>query len=60
MSDFDPDRLHEAHRLRRKAARYRDLARSNGDARDVKIIETTCRELDEEAARLEEASVPSE
>ena len=60
MSDFDPDRLREAHRLRRKAARYRDLARHNGDAHDVTIIETTCLELDEEATRLEEALAPSE
>lgn len=50
----DTDRRTTAHRLRRKAERYRNLALSNGDERDVKVIEALSRESDEEAARIEE------
>lgn len=42
-----------AHRLRRKAERYRNLTISNRANRDVAIIETMIREIDEEAAQIE-------
>ncbi len=53
MTKTDLDRRATAHRLRRKAHRYRTLAVTNGDAEDVKAIETLSREHDEEASRLE-------
>ena len=54
MTNTDLDRRATAHRLRRKAQRYRTLAVSNGNAQDVKIIGALSLELDEEASRLED------
>lgn len=44
-----------AHRLRRKAERYRTLTRSNGDERDVEMMEAKAAKHDEEASRIERA-----
>jgi len=54
VTNTDLDRRATAHRLRRKAQRYRTLAVSNGNAQDVKIIGALSLELDEEASRLED------
>jgi hypothetical protein len=43
----------KAHRLRRKAERYRTLARTNGDDRDVEMMETKATQYGEEASRIE-------
>ena len=42
-----------AHRLRRKADRYRTLAHTNGDERDVEMLETKAAEHREEASGIE-------
>jgi hypothetical protein len=42
-----------AHRLRRKAERYRALARTNGDQRDVEMMEAKAVEHHEKASRIE-------
>ena len=44
----------KAHRLRRKAERYRTLARTNGDDRDVEMMETKATEYGDEASRIED------
>jgi hypothetical protein len=54
MASLKPDQLDTAHHLRRKAKRYRDLAITNGDERDVAIMRTLSREIDEEAAQIEQ------
>ena len=38
-----------AHRLRRKAERYHDLVRTNGNEEDVEMLETKASEHREEA-----------
>jgi hypothetical protein len=43
----------KAHRLRRKAERYRTLARTNGNDQDVEMMETMATEYGEEASRIE-------
>jgi len=42
-----------AHRLRRKAERYRTLSGTNGDERDVEMMEAKAVEHHEEASRIE-------
>jgi hypothetical protein len=49
-----PNQRDAAHRLRRRAKRYRDLALTNGDERDVAIMQTISREIDDEAAQIEQ------
>ena len=42
-----------AHRLRRKAERYHDLVRTNGNEEDVEMLETKASEHREEASGIE-------
>jgi hypothetical protein len=43
----------KAHRLRRKAERYRALARTNGSDQDVEMMETIATKYGEEASQIE-------
>lgn len=45
-----------AHRLRRKAERYLALARTNGDAEDIEMLETKAAKHHDEASRIERES----
>jgi hypothetical protein len=53
MSAKDLTRIRTAQELRKKADRYRHLARSIDDRRAMQIIETVSRELDERAREIE-------
>jgi len=57
MTSSKPDQRDTAHHLRRRAKRYRDLAMTNGDEHDVAIMKTISREIDEEAAQIEQKLV---
>jgi hypothetical protein len=57
MASSKPDQLDAAHHLRRKAKRYRDLAVTNGDERDVAIMKTLSQTIEEEAAQIEQKAV---
>jgi hypothetical protein len=49
----DSDRHLTPHRLHRKAERYRTLSLTNGDERDVEMMEAKAVEHHEEASRIE-------
>jgi hypothetical protein len=54
VTSSNPNQRNAAHRLRRRAKRYRTLAVTNGDEQDVATMKTISREIDDEAAQIEQ------